>query len=94
MHHILDHWSGGDGQFLYDLYSGLFPFLLSLGLLTLGGAALRRINCAEPGCPRIGRHHMVDDNGHEHHVCRHHHPTGGPPRGLKHHHVHHRQLEG
>lgn len=91
MPHWLFHWLGGDGGSIYDYGSALIP---DLALLSVLGIVWRKLNCGEPGCYRIGRHHMVDDHGQQHHVCRHHHPTGGPPRGLKHHHLHHRQLEG
>ena len=33
MHYIINHLTGGDGGFIYDLYSGLFPFLMALAAL-------------------------------------------------------------
>lgn len=72
MHHWLTHWSGYDGQGIYDLYSGLFPFLIGLGVLGGLAGAWRHHNCHQPRCWRISRHVITDADGTTHGACRKH----------------------
>lgn len=74
------YWSG---------FGSVFPWsLLALGgVFTAVWAIVRKHNCHEPGCWRVGRVH-VDDRGTI--SCFHHHPEGKPERGHIHrqHHAH------
>lgn len=73
MHHFLNHWSGGDGGFIYDVGSGPIATVLGLGFLSLMGWLAHKINqhtqCHDDSCHKPGIYHIA---GGEHRVCRDH----------------------
>lgn len=78
MHHILNHWSGGDGKFIYDIYSGIGPFILSLGFLSGLYMFWKKHSCHDSRCFRLARHPVAEG---EHLVCgRHYKVILGLPR--------------
>lgn len=72
MQHWLIHWSGYDGQGIYDLYSGVFPMLIGLGFLGGVAGAWHKHNCMHGGCWRISRHTITSPTGVTHAACRKH----------------------
>ena len=83
MIHWLLHALGIDTQqsYNYDFVSGVGPMLLVL----LGYAGvIRRINCHQQRCWRIGRYHVA---GGQYTVCRKHHPDDAIRNGLRAHHI-------
>jgi hypothetical protein len=81
--HLLAHWLGLDdpGGAVYLAWSGVIGDLGYLAIL--GGliTIVRRHNCHEPRCWRIGRI-LVDDKGTL--SCWHHYPGEKPQRGYVH----------
>jgi len=70
--------TNGSGRW-YLWWSGMF------GNLTIFAAVAifyRRHVCHVHGCPRLGRHKAVDQNGIEYVVCRRHHPDLGADHKL------------
>lgn len=74
MHHIVNHWSGGDGQFIYDIYSGVAALLVGIGLNGLLFHGLRSRKCHTAWCPFPGRHDYEMD-GATYRLCARHHPA-------------------
>lgn len=78
MHHIIDHWSGGDGGFVYCLYSGLLA-LIGLGVVsTVLRIISKHTQCHDDSCHKPGVFKIA---GGEHRVCRAHYlaVSGHPP---------------
>lgn len=77
MWHWLLHILGIDTQASdwYDLWSGFGAVTMaSAPLWIMAIATLRKHNCHKHRCWRIGRHHFIDEHGHDKYMCRHHHP--------------------
>lgn len=76
LHHVL-HWLAvhtgtvNEPGPYYGFFSGFGSDLGEVTLLVGLVTALRHLNCAAPGCPRIGKHSTADGT---HRLCRRHHP--------------------
>lgn len=66
MQHFFNHWSGGDGKFIYDIYSGLIAAIL--GVAALGGLGIiyKRFLCHDSSCHKLAMHHVA---GGQHSIC-------------------------
>lgn len=78
MLHIFQHWTGYDGQGIYDVISGFIPLFAYLGGLVAIWHIIRRHNCGEPRCWHVGFRKVP---GTEHYACHKHHPEPRPTKG-------------
>jgi hypothetical protein len=55
--HLLAHWLGLDNPAgpIYAFYSGSGSFILKGSIIVV---LWHHLNCREPGCKRLGRHHL------------------------------------
>jgi hypothetical protein len=82
--HWWQHWTGYDGQGIYDIYSGIWPALLSLTVVVTAFLWVKHSRCHIAWCLRSGHYPATDVYGVEHVLCRKHHKHPrhrlGPPR--------------